>query len=1510
MVTGGFLRNQLTPRLGSGGRKKSNFLGIGVPPVVPPEPPQDTTDDPFAAIRQFIQPEPEVSPVSDVATAALDLRSIGRIIRTTRYDQLHGAGIPIEKYEALTDIERGELREHGERVITKKLPTGQRVALVEGEPKSFIERINLETTGLASTDVTIGSVTMKAGEWAGLFGITVAVGTAVIASLPIVFTALMTGAFLRNINKLSLQVPSKTPSGEIVKGTPIDPKIARDVAGWLARQVKPTFANSAKAIKEILKPTGTGKFVPTSQAIAKADAYTNSIVKRILPEFSATRTDAVIAGIQSGKYSDIIPPSVQAVRGVVGQIEPEVPVGGNAFIIGQAETAAEKLPVPTDLVVNPRSAKVLEGLIDRGENLFHGTGATDIGTFVDDEGNLILSAGGLEVSPTGQALSGEFPEFAVSFSQVLGVAKEFGTARQFEINPKALETTNVERRAQEEFNVVLKENESLVIPKGSWSIVGEPTPTALQPAVTPPEAVSEKVAVTEVTGVPPPKKPPKNWDKIGGELYDRFKKQSSAPTPNTVPLTGRRLRAQKVTEKVVADEFAKLNALGWQAELDVALVRASGGQAGQLYHETMKAVTKSIGGDSNLLSYVDDYLMLRHQLEVLKATGRKYFTIKKEGKSQRFTAPQIGLLFDQMKKELGVETYAKVKEAASHIPAIYNQILKGTQELTSGQIDGLIKKYPWYNPILFKNDTVPANITRKLSPRQVRELTTLEADKENISPLLSLPTTIAKRLKAQAVNDARKSIAELAVDPKNTRLIGGEVEIVTKKPIGASIDYFENGERKYLKLGKGSEWMAQDIEMLQRQPPHVVITLVIALQNLTKMFLTTYNPGFVAYNTLFDAAVSYFSEGVTAWGFGKTLAGNIKGVFADVPSIDQFRQAGGELFGFFEKASLKRGIGEEVEITPYVTKKGGRLVLKNPRSLKRFINPFELIRELGIAGENAGRRATFEKAIKEGVSQKEASLRGRRVTVDFTRFSTASRHINTWFIYFNPAMQGLLLPARAIARSPRSLWRLAALISAYAALTFYNQSYDEYDDVRDSDKVGKLLIMLPSDEYNKFGQKVPHYLTMLPLREFAAFTAPIEYFMGKLRTEEPEAYRTLGQEWGVLYPILTPLSMISESGGLVMPTQIGATIQQIVQNHDDFRDRPIVDDEMELLPTVEQYDQWTNTMAIRVGQALNMSPKMLDFFISNMFGALGQDGLRAIDQAIRVFDREDVDERIAGLVDELRTIQTVIPPNQIAVARETFLEGLSVEDRQLVLNMERLPEKHFPFFQSMVRRFFKDYGGQVFATAKEKALAIRTLDDYPPEALEELQNAALENTNNFLAGKITKQQFDKSATRYRAYYSGAATAEWRQGMIEGAVARADVDKFLPEAYQRSEEFQAVSAYMELREKYIDIAGGIFDSETWDSIETQTLAELKLHYSERAVQYAIEHKDDWIDRMPEPARSFHRDRAVAMEDDTWWDDYRGVVPFTPPLSRKDPFGRTRTSPFDQRQDSRPGKLIFK
>ncbi|KKK83946.1 hypothetical protein LCGC14_2788300 [marine sediment metagenome] len=268
-----------------------------------------------------------------------------------------------------------------------------------------------------------------------------------------------------------------------------------------------------------------------------------------------------------------------------------------------------------------------------------------------------------------------------------------------------------------------------------------------------------------------------------------------------------------------------------------------------------------------------------------------------------------------------------------------------------------------------------------------------------------------------------------------------------------------------------------------------------------------------------------------------------------------------------------------------------------------------------------------------------------------------------------------------------------------------------------------------------------------------------------------------------------------------------------------------------------------------------------------------------MNKVIKQIDGEQADPRIVALVDELRNIPNQVAPEKITLARKDFLDRLSVSDRELVLSMESLPKDRIPIITSMLQRLYRERGGQVYQTAKATAAGEEI--ELPQTSDEFIAEEAVQNAQNLLDGKITKYDYDNQRKRYRAVASGKSSAEWRQAMLEGAVSRADIDPFLVEGYERAEEFRALSNFHEIRNKHIDNAGGVFDSETWDKIEELTLSELRNLYKETSIQYALAHKDDWILELPEPARQVELDRASGIEDETWWDDYRGTKKTTIP-----------------------------
>ena len=253
-------------------------------------------------------------------------------------------GMSIKDYYDLSEDQKDALLQEGETidirgVIKQKgMPgktatlfdtEGEKRVFAKGEPLSPYQKLNKRTVGVAETPVTVGPVTLAAGEWAGLFGISIVTGGAIIAGLPVAYNMLMNAALQRNANKLSMQT-----------GTPVDRTLVKAFADYYARTAKPSWANTAKAIKELFKPSASGKFVPTQKATAQADEYAQSLVKRFMPEFTKTRTDKVIADMVAGKFQpDAVAPSVQAVQGVKAELTPEVTPPKTKLTPEQVESA-------------------------------------------------------------------------------------------------------------------------------------------------------------------------------------------------------------------------------------------------------------------------------------------------------------------------------------------------------------------------------------------------------------------------------------------------------------------------------------------------------------------------------------------------------------------------------------------------------------------------------------------------------------------------------------------------------------------------------------------------------------------------------------------------------------------------------------------------------------------------------------------------------------------------------------------------------------------------------------------------------------------------------------------------------------------------------------------------------------------------------------------------------------------------------------------------------------------
>ncbi|KKK88962.1 hypothetical protein LCGC14_2737900, partial [marine sediment metagenome] len=318
-------------------------------------------------------------------------------------------------------------------------------------------------------------------------------------------------------------------------------------------------------------------------------------------------------------------------------------------------------------------------------------------------------------------------------------------------------------------------------------------------------------------------------------------------------------------------------------------------------------------------------------------------------------------------------------------------------------------------------------------------------------------------------------------------------------------------------------------------------------------------------------------------------------------------------------------------------------------------NPFTAITKIGHAIEMTPRSAIFELQLKRGQLLEYAALAARRGTIDFQRSGTAIRQANALFLYLNAGVQGTMIPFRALRDFPRSRIYTAGYLGATIANYAWNRQFPEYEDIPDYYKYGAFPVMLPSEEYDKRGNKVPHYLLVIPnLREWAAFSGPITYALRKLDKQTPD---DVGQFLSAWLPPLNPASQIVGQGGIPVPTQIAQVLTEIAFNRDTFRDREIVPEELANLPPAEQFNEWTSLTARRVGEVLGFSPMKIDFMARGILGGLGTQLITAMDRAIMAIEGEGGDPRIELLLTELEGIQEQSPPEKIPALRQDYLES-------------------------------------------------------------------------------------------------------------------------------------------------------------------------------------------------------------------------------------------------------------
>lgn len=289
-----------------------------------------------------------------------------------------------------------------------------------------------------------------------------------------------------------------------------------------------------------------------------------------------------------------------------------------------------------------------------------------------------------------------------------------------------------------------------------------------------------------------------------------------------------------------------------------------------------------------------------------------------------------------------------------------------------------------------------------------------------------------------------------------------------------------------------------------------------------------------------------------------------------------------------------------------------RDLLKKKSVLSMCANPIEALRAFSEATEMATRLAEFDLAKngytgignrlfgkeRKPLSNTEAGIEARDVTLDFGRHGKSTQSLNQTIAFFNAAIQGTDKMIREFKEHPAQMTMKTFMgITLPSVLLWYlNKDDPRYQELPQWQK--DIFWVIPGKDTL---YKIPK-----PFELGILFgTVPervMQYMYDKEKGRNGPGFKGLG---GSIIDNLLPSAI---------PTGMLPALEWI-SNYSFFMGRNIVPLSQSKLPDRQQYGPYTSYLARKVGNAFDLSPRKIDNAIQDVGGNLAALGNSIIDKA-------------------------------------------------------------------------------------------------------------------------------------------------------------------------------------------------------------------------------------------------------------------------------------------------------
>ncbi|WET13879.1 LPD5 domain-containing protein [Yersinia intermedia] len=603
--------------------------------------------------------------------------------------------------------------------------------------------------------------------------------------------------------------------------------------------------------------------------------------------------------------------------------------------------------------------------------------------------------------------------------------------------------------------------------------------------------------------------------------------------------------------------------------------------------------------------------------------GHRSERLMKEGKENNFNADEIAYM-----KTLNRGNETLFEGQKKKYDAFIKSILDLQQDM--GLIDPESRAQwedAWYLPYYreAENGEVKGPWTSKGIANQSSTVRKLKGSDLTIKdPIENLFNYVAKSVDASMKNEAmRRSVVNLA-DTGVLEVIESPNKMDFERIGKDVVKVFVDGQEKLVRVNDPELYRAFTMIDLERSNS----TFMKAARQAKKVLTvsTTSMPDFIIRNFMRDSIHSWainkdgFKPVTASWaGFKKALR-------TDDSLVDMmFAGAtfGGGYSNVYDPASTAKTIRSVLRRKGYNDSQIQEFESSIARNSKEVMGKIEQglhkYKNLSEAAENANRLATYEAAIKSGKSKAQAAFESRDL-MDFSMMGASKIMINLsdMLPFFNARMQGLSKLGRGIKEDPREVLKRGGMITAASlALMALNWDDKRYEELQDWDKDTYWHVWI-GDQHIRFPK---------PFEFGAIFGTLPERFVRALG----------GKDTGAKFGKLVAHNFMETMAFNPIP-QVAMPIAEAYVNYDFFKGGPIENMADSNLMAGARYNDQTSLLMREIGEATNMSPKMLDHIVMGYTGSLGGYVMGATNLLMR--NLKDYGETPAMRLDELPVIKS------------------------------------------------------------------------------------------------------------------------------------------------------------------------------------------------------------------------------------------------------------------------------